>query len=224
MTDYSQHNMSNDKKMYKGDPMTLQTIPTGRLDGRSYLIASGTDAAVVDPDINVAALLAALQEGGLTLRYILLTHCHFDHTAGVAELKRLTGAAVCVHELDADGLCDGRRNATEVFGQPPVTGIAADRLLKESDRLPLGEEEITVLHTPGHTPGGACFLAGGNLLTGDTLFRGTYGITQCFGGNFDHMKESLHRLFGLQGDLIVWPGHGQPTTIERERGHNLICQ
>ncbi len=203
--------------------MTIMPIATGRIDGRSYLIYDGGEAAVIDPDINVPAIQAALEASGEQLKWILLTHCHFDHTAGVAALRRHTGAAVAIHELDAPGLNDQSVNMTSFFRQPPTTGILVDRQLREGDTIPLGSVTLTALHTPGHTVGGCCYLSSdGNLFTGDTLFRGSYGTTLATGGDMNALRTSVERLYALDENLVIWPGHGHKSTIGRERRLDLI--
>jgi glyoxylase-like metal-dependent hydrolase (beta-lactamase superfamily II) len=197
--------------------MTIHPIPTGRIDGRSYLLIDSCAAAVVDPDINLSAIEEVLQAEDAVLRYILLTHCHFDHTGGAAALRQRTGAQLCIHELDAPGLNDAAVNMSAAFHLPPVTGIVVDRTLREGDTLTLGSVTVTVLHTPGHTVGGCCYAVPGNLFTGDTLFRGTYGTTECAGGDIDALTQSVERLYALDAELVIWPGHGPGSTIGDER-------
>jgi glyoxylase-like metal-dependent hydrolase (beta-lactamase superfamily II) len=203
--------------------MTILPIPTGRIDGRSYVLCDGGEAAVIDPDLNVPTILEALQAQDCRLRWILLTHCHFDHTGGVAALRAQTGAQVAIHTLDAPGVNDQSVNMSAYFRQPPTEGITVDRELNEGDTVAFGGTVLTVLHTPGHTAGGCCFRSQeGNLFTGDTLFRGAYGTTLTTGGDFDALQASVERLYALDGDLVIWPGHGHKSTIERERRLDLI--
>ena len=202
--------------------MTILPIQTGRFNGRSYLCVSGSEAAAVDPDGNAAEILRLLEEHGASLRWILLTHCHFDHTGAAADLQAATGAVLAAHRLDAPCLCDGAVNMSAHFGQPPVTGIKAERELEEGDAVPLGAEALIVLHTPGHTAGSVCYRAGDDLLTGDTLFRGAVGTTQCTGGSAFALRESVLRLYALGDDIVIWPGHGQRSTIGRERRLGVI--
>lgn len=202
--------------------MTIIPVPTGRIDGRSYVIVSDGQAAVVDPDVNLPDILAALEAEGAELKYILLTHCHFDHTGGVAELRARTGAVTAMHALDAVSVNVQEINMTAIFRQPPVTGIEIDQPLEDGSTLTLGGSEIQVIHTPGHSAGGCCYHIGGDLFTGDTLFRGAYGTTQCTDGSIDALRQSIARLFLLDGSTVIWPGHGQKSTIEREHRLNLI--
>lgn len=203
--------------------MTILPIHTSRIDGRSYLLCDAGEAAVVDPDINWPAILEALQAEGAVLKWILLTHCHFDHTGGVAALRERTDAQVAIHELDAPGVNDQAVNMTAFFRQPPTTGITVDHTLREGDTVAFGNSTLTVLHTPGHTAGGCCYRShDGNLFTGDTLFRGAYGTTMAAGGDMDALRASVERLYALEDGLVLWPGHGHKSTIERERRLDLI--
>ena len=203
--------------------MNILPNHTGRIDGRSYLLWDAGEAAVIDPDINWPAIQEALQAEGVVLKWILLTHCHFDHTGGVAALRGSTGAQVAIHDLDGPGLNDQAVNMTAFFRQPPTTGITVDRTLREGDTVTFGEATLTVLHTPGHTIGGCCYRShDGSLFTGDTLFRGAYGTTMATGGDIDALRKSVERLYALEDDLVIWPGHGHKSTIQRERRLDLI--
>ncbi len=199
-------------------------IPTGRNDGRSYLLIckeTGT-AAAIDVDINVEQLLQAAEAEGALIRQILLTHCHFDHVSGSDELRERTGAQVLIHSLDRPGLSDPMRNMSGPFRQPPITGRHVDVELAEGSEIAVGSLSVKALHTPGHTPGSCCFLVGDDLFTGDTLFRGSYGNTGFPGGDMDALMLSLARLLSLDEHIVIYPGHGQPSTIGRERVMNQI--
>jgi glyoxylase-like metal-dependent hydrolase (beta-lactamase superfamily II) len=145
-------------------------------------------------------------QAGLAIQYIVNTHGHGDHTAGSARLKALTGAAIIIHALDAEGV--------------PQTDI---RLSGEQD-LKVGEITFKIFHTPGHTPGGICLYAEGNLFTGDTLFVGDSGRTDLPGGHRPTLGASIRRLMQLPDDTVVWPGHDYgPTLLHHRLGkrHNV---
>ncbi len=199
-------------------------VPTGRNDGRSYLLVckeTGT-AAAVDVDINVEQLLQAAAAEGAAIRHILLTHCHFDHVSGSDELRERTGAQVSIHSLDRPGLNDPMRNMSGPFRQKPITGRHVDLELDECSTIAIGNLVVKVLHTPGHTPGSCCFWVGDDLFTGDTLFRGGYGNTGFPGGDMQALMLSMARLLSMDEHIAIYPGHGQPSTIGRERVMNPI--
>lgn len=202
----------------------LIIVPTGRFDGRSYiLLCPETKAAVIiDPDINVDEILRILDSEGCTAQYILLTHCHYDHVSSSDLLREKTGARTAIHALEVPSLADPRLNMSEQFQQPLITGRTIDIVLEEGSVIHAGTIEIKVLHTPGHTPGGCCFLAGTDLFTGDTLFRGSYGYTGFPGGDMETLTISAARLLSMDEAITIYPGHGQPSTIGRERAMNPI--
>ncbi|MCL2023991.1 MAG: MBL fold metallo-hydrolase [Oscillospiraceae bacterium] len=201
--------------------MIIKTIPTGAIQANSYLISSGADAVLVDCGAAEKRLLDALE--GLKLHAILLTHGHWDHILGVAELKKRTGAAVVIHRLDAPRLTDPALSRAGSYGiaQEKVSG---DIMPKDGEILRYGNIEIRVIHTPGHTPGGLCYRIDRSIFTGDTLFFETCGRIDFPGGDWSAMRESLFRLRDLDGDFDIYPGHDRATTLAHERVHNRYMQ
>ena len=171
----------------------------------TYVIISGKDAAVVDPSVDVKKIIASLN--GAKLRYILLTHGHFDHILKLDSLKCETKAEVCIHSDDAEMLCDPELNASEFFGLD-FASLGADRILCDGDKLPLGRETIEVIHTPGHTPGSVCFDCGNDIICGDTLFKSGYGRYDLPGGDPRVLFSSLKLLADRRDDPTIHPGHG----------------
>ena len=171
----------------------------------TYVIISGGDSAVVDPSIEVKEILDALN--GTKLRYILLTHGHFDHILKLDALKCATGAEICIHESDAKMLTDPELNASDFFGLDFVS-LGADRVLHNGEALPLGRESIEIVHTPGHTPGSVCFDCGSELVCGDTLFTSGYGRYDLPGGDAKVLFSSLKKLADRQDNPMIHPGHG----------------
>jgi glyoxylase-like metal-dependent hydrolase (beta-lactamase superfamily II) len=171
----------------------------------TYVIISGGDSAVVDPSIEVKEILNALN--GTKLRYILLTHGHFDHILKLDALKCATGAEICIHESDAKMLTDPELNASEFFGLDFVS-LGADRVLRDGEALPLGRESIEIVHTPGHTPGSVCFDCGSDLVCGDTLFTSGYGRYDLPGGDAKVLFSSLKMLSDRRDNPMIHPGHG----------------
>jgi len=183
----------------------LRKLMVGPYQANCYILgAKSMEGAVIDPGDETFRIVKEVSKLGLTIRYILLTHGHMDHTGGVAELKRITQAWVGIHPLDAGGL-----------------GIQPDMRLEDGQKIPLGAFHLTVLHTPGHSPGGVCFHAPGVVFTGDTLFAGSIGRTDFPGG--DHgllIKAVREKIFPLGDGLRMYPGHGPASTIGQERKTN----
>ena len=143
------------------------------------------------------------------LKYIYITHCHGDHIAGVTELKNRCGGKILIHRLDVEGLNNADINLTEVIGLPKIE-LEADSMIDDEDLLHLGNLEFKVIHTPGHTKGGASLYQKEQklLFSGDTLFRGTWGRTDLPTSDFKQIMESItKKLMILPDDTIVYPGH-----------------
>ena len=179
----------------------------------SYLLVSNGAALVVDPSVSAEAILRTAKEQNAEIQGILLTHGHFDHILSLDVLREKLSIPAAIHEHDAVMLTDGKKNAFyDFFGKERVFG-AAEQLLSEGDTIPLGDEKITVLHTPGHTGGSVCYLAGNALITGDTLFANTYGRCDLWSGDEQEMHRSLLRLRSLSPDLTIYPGHGDTARL-----------
>jgi len=190
--------------------MIIRQLEIGYMDNFCYLVGceKTRKAMVIDPGADPERIAAAAQEEQVQIELIVNTHAHGDHTAGNARLKELTGAKIAIHELDANGY--------------PSADI---QLSGEENELQIGEIVFRAIHTPGHTPGGICLYAQGNLFTGDTLFVGDSGRTDLAGGHRPTLGASIRRLMKLPDDTVVWPGHDYgPTassTIGWEKRHNV---
>lgn len=178
-----------------------------------YLIISGSHAYVVDPSVSVQAILNAAAEQDVCLDGILLTHGHFDHMLSLDLLRDTAGLEAAVHKDDADFLTDSHKNAFFTFFGKERTFRPAERLLSDGEKIPMGEESVTVLHTPGHTPGSVCFLCGDTLITGDTLFAESFGRCDLYGGSPEEMSRSLASLRELDPHLRICPGHGADSVL-----------
>lgn len=186
-----------------------------------YLLCdpSTRKAAVIDPGgagpQTVGTIGRWLADEGYTLTHILLTHGHYDHVGGVSALCRYD-PAVYLHRADA------KMPVSDLFPLPRQAGDAFTgfHFYGEGDHISVGSLDVAVLHTPGHTPGSVCLRCENALFTGDTLFAGSMGRTDFVGGKGADMAASLKRLGELEGDFILYPGHGEFTTLERERAAN----
>jgi len=199
--------------------MHIRILPVGELGTNCYLLVddSTRKAALIDPGDEADGLLRLLEEEGVTLEYILLTHGHYDHTTAVPALHEARPEAkIYIHQADSHG-AGGR-----LF---PLASQVDDLLLyDEGDTLQLGEITIDVLHTPGHSLGSVTLRAGQALFTGDTLFAGDCGRTDLRGGSYEQMMNSLQRLGELEGDYMVLPGHGPHSSLEQERKINYYMK
>ena len=188
--------------------MNIQKLTLGLYQTNTYLLANDTEAVVIDPRYEADTILDAL--AGKTLKAILLTHGHFDHVGAVKELVAETGCEVWIH-------------AAESTMPPMVTAgpLYFTHTYDEGDTVsPIAGLELTVLHTPGHTPGSVCLLMGREMFSGDTLFACSFGRTDLPGGDPRKMMESLRRLASLQGNFFIHPGHGGSTTLDAEKRFN----
>ncbi len=154
---------------------------------------------------------------GIKLKYLLLTHCHADHIAGLKGLKDwLPNIKVCIHELDANGLIDDTINLSTLL-EAESNFIEADIVVKDGDKITLGETTFEIIHTPGHTAGSISILVEDALFSGDTLFHNGTGRADFPTGNQYDMISSVRRLLELPENSIVYPGHNEPTIIQEEK-------
>lgn len=179
-------------------------------------------AIVVDPGGAHEQILREVQKLGLKVTHILHTHAHFDHFLASGEMKKATGATICLHQDDL-GLWNNLELQCRMFGVTYSPVPLPDYWLKDEEKLSAGQISVTALHTPGHTPGSMSFhVPGDNLvLAGDTLFRGSIGRTDLWGGDFDAIERSIReRLYTLEDATIVVTGHGPETEIGQEKETN----
>jgi glyoxylase-like metal-dependent hydrolase (beta-lactamase superfamily II) len=202
--------------------MKIYSFPVGRIGTNCYLLCSEAgNCAVIDPGDEAALILRQIKSHGLTPKEILLTHGHFDHIGAVEALQAQLGERlpVYIHPADVELLQDAEKNASAQMGGAGLT-IRPDRTVEDGDLLQLDELRIRVIATPGHTRGGVCYQVEDALFTGDTLFAGSIGRTDLYGGSFAAILESIRRLAALEGDYRVLPGHGPESRLEAERRGN----
>lgn len=221
-----------------------EVIPVGMLQCNCSILGDPVthEAIVVDPGDEVERIEEILRKHGLKVRAIISTHTHIDHVGGLAGLHRATGAPVLIHESDMElyGHLDMQAQWLGVE-TPAITKI--EEFVKEGDTLRWGGYEARVLHTPGHTPGSISLVVGQGvsapesvvgvpkvgvaaieserLIAGDTLFQRSIGRTDLWGGSYPQILQSIReKLLVLPDEVIVYPGHGETTTIGLERAHN----
>jgi len=194
---------------------TIERLVVGPLATNCYILKSGAELAVVDPGGDAEIVLARAKELGGNVKYVIDTHGHIDHIAANREVIEATGAQLLIGELDAKLLAHPDGNLSSLMGMR-LTSPAPNRLLKEGDKVVVGEAEMKVLHTPGHTPGGICLLASGYAFTGDTLFVDSIGRVDFPGGSEGQMLASLSRLQAvLSKETELYPGHGESGAFGR---------
>ncbi len=202
--------------------MIHQAVAVGPLQCNCHILAdeASKEAIIVDPGDDPEEILRRVK--GYTVRALLHTHCHFDHMTGTRKVAEATGAEILIHKADK-AYYDSLAGQYKMFGMPRKVDdpLPVKRFLKDGDRIDFGKYAIKVLHTPGHTEGSCCFHAEGLLLSGDTLFNRSIGRTDLPGGNAEEELESIRtKLFTLDPETAVFPGHGPETTIAQERAEN----
>ena len=199
--------------------MKVKLMQVGPIGTNCYLLEDEETgkAAVIDPGEEADRILAQIKSDQVKVEYILLTHGHYDHTTAVPALHAaLPDAKIYIHAADANGA------GSRLF---PLSGAVKElHFYDEGDTLTLGSLTIHVMYTPGHSKGSVTLLVGDVLFTGDTLFAGSCGRTDFPGGSVKKIMASLTRLGSLEGDLKVYPGHMEPSTLERERAYNPYIQ
>lgn len=186
--------------------ITVKQFTSGQLNNNCYVLVDNTanSGIIIDPGEGCGEVLVFCRE--LKVEYILVTHCHWDHVANLSELRSLTKAKVVVHQDETCWL-----------------PVKPDVVIKEDGPLGWGEKIISVIHNPGHSPGGLSYLVAGYVFTGDTLMAGLVGPTEIPGSNRQQLIQSVkQKLFTLEEDLVVYPGHGPATTIGYEKTHNCF--
>jgi len=197
--------------------MKIITLTLGEFATNTYIVADGEkgEAAVIDPASNAANIKAVLEQNELKLTKILLTHGHYDHTAACAEL----GAPVCVHWQDQSMLDDPDKSFARIM-RSRYKPCEAKQLLNDGDKVEIGKETLTVMHTPGHSGGSVMFVGDGFIFSGDTLFKGSVGRIDGWGGSFADQRASVEKIKAMEGDFRILPGHGEATTLDHEKACN----
>lgn len=199
--------------------MEIKCLKLGKMQTNCYIISSKKSAVVIDPGVNSKVVEDFLNEQNKKEKIILLTHGHFDHIGGALNLHRLTGVDISIGDLEEDFLLNNELNLSNRF-HPVLEPFNADRKLTDRQILTVGDLEIKVMATPGHSKGGVSYLIGNSLFSGDTLFYETVGRTDLPTSCFDDLKKSVKKLYELDNNVAVYPGHGDFTSIAHEKKYN----
>ena len=206
--------------------MIIKNFIEPPIDNNNYLLIDeeSKEAALVDCSSVDDRIWNELKTNNATLKYILLTHGHFDHIAGIRPDMGIAAnhskPQIVMNEKDLGWLKNANKYLP-MFGMPEITIPTIDLFVKEGDILKLGNTEIKVIETPGHTQGGVCYLVDNNLFSGDTIFRESVGRCDLEGGDLDQIVESIeNKIFTLPEDVLIYPGHGKMTSVGWEKEHN----
>jgi len=201
----------------------IHTIPVGITQTNCYVVGCEEthEGVVIDPGGHPQRILKAIEKSGLTIRYVLNTHCHFDHMGANAEIVAATGAPLALHPAELPIL--QARGGAAWFGVPVQASPLPDVELEDGQVLEVGTLRFQVLHTPGHSPGGITFYLNdeGAAFDGDVLFEMGVGRTDLPGGDWDTLVHSIREvLFALPDETVLYPGHGPRTTVGQEKRFN----
>lgn len=202
--------------------MILDKIVVGPLAVNSFVIGCENTrlAAIIDPGDEYEKINLSLKKHNLSLKYILLTHGHVDHIARLIKFQEMYSVETLMHSEDYFLFNDSSMHAM-LFGLPDPGNPKINKYIKDGDIIKIGDIEVKVLHTPGHSPGSVTFLIENNLIVGDLIFQGSIGRTDLPGGNYETLIASVqNKIFTLPDDMVIYPGHGPETRVGIEKIHN----
>ena len=201
--------------------MKIIRYMTGPIQVNTYLAydEESKKGFIVDPGGYCKELTEEVKKLGLDIVYIILTHGHGDHITNVLKIKESTNAKIVAHEYEKEILLDKRKNLSASLPSNTVE-LDADIYVKDNDTLKVGDMKLKFIHTPGHTPGSMCIKIDKHMFTGDTLFAGSMGRTDFYGGDSRKMDKSLKRLKNQDDDIKIYPGHGPNSNLKTEKMTN----
>lgn len=204
--------------------MIIKTYEAGPFDANNYLVIDEEtkEAVLIDCSEDLHEIVNEVKTQGANVKYILITHGHFDHILGINNMKQVLNAEAIVPAEDLI-LIENVNQHARFFGQEIIDIPSHDKTYGEEKNLTLGNNKIEIIHTPGHTEGGVSILIGNNLFSGDTLFKDSFGRTDLYGGSTRKLVNSIvNVLFELPENTVVYPGHGPSTNIGYEKKNNDI--
>ncbi|NWF52893.1 MAG: MBL fold metallo-hydrolase [Nitrospirae bacterium] len=203
--------------------MVVKNIVVGPLEANCIVIADENtkEALVIDPGDEPEKILNLIGENNFKTKFIVCTHAHFDHIGAVPEIKKETNAQIIIHK-DEIVIYQQAKELASFWGYELDSLPEPDILVEDGQNLNIGNLKFKVLHTPGHSPGGICIYGEGILVSGDTLFAGSVGRTDLFGGDTEKLKKSFKKLMTLPDNVKVHPGHGPSSTIKQEKINNIL--
>lgn len=216
-------------------PQKYFHLYTGPLDVNTYIVINGNVGFVVDPGGDAQEIYSIFRKQKAKIEAILLTHAHFDHIGGVAELCRIASKGedgnenlqniptVFLHKDELEKIGSYKNMGFSMNANPEK--FVPDILLKGGETLKIAGLDVKVIHTPGHAKGSLCYVVSDKIFVGDTLFFMSYGRTDFYDGNAKDLKNSIvNKLFALKGNYTILPGHGEPTTLDFERVNNPVLE
>jgi len=208
--------------------MIIKMLVVGPLASNCYIVGSSAtkQGMIIDPGADADTIMRTVQQTGLSISIIVITHAHVDHVGALREVQQKTNAQFAIHEAEKGFVFSTPMRMLTSLGVSPIKSPPRpDRLLKDSDLIDLGDLHFEVLYTPGHSSGGICLLGHGVVFSGDTLFKLGIGRTDFPGMSHERLMKSIReKLMVLPDETIVYPGHGPATTIGDERRGNPFLQ
>ncbi|AFS78740.1 beta-lactamase domain-containing protein [Gottschalkia acidurici 9a] len=201
--------------------MIIEKMPLGCYSANCYILVceDTKEAVVVDPGGDSDVIMNFIKDKDLQLKYIILTHGHGDHIGGVLDLREVYNIPVLIHENDEELIADPDKNLSTLLPMNDIS-FKSDRNLKDGDIIDFGKLRLEVIHTPGHSQGCICLKAENNIITGDTLFRGSVGRTDLYGSSSNILESIKNKLLIYDDSTIIYPGHGENSTIGYEIENN----
>ena len=205
--------------------MILEKIVESCMGENTYVVGDEKTkkCIVIDPGANFVDIMSVVKKNNLNVEYVVLTHGHGDHITNVLKIKESTNAKIVAHVNEEEVLIDRNKNLSAQLPGPLVE-FDADEYVQEGDIIELGSLKLKVIHTPGHTKGGMCIKVGEHIFTGDTLFAGSIGRTDFYGGDYKQIMKSLRKLAKYDDNAVIYPGHGPTSTIGVEKRMNPYMQ